>query len=182
MEKVEIAPWASDRDRFDIATELINEAYALHNDQGIRFGAATQSLKVTRRRIETATATWVARMGQIIVGVISYYDHVRYPRAEPKWYAHTSVGHFGQFAVAPWKQRLGIGRSLLSHVEDRAVADRMSELCCDTASTAMELLLFYKRLGFEEVDRHQWQRQDYESIVLSKRLGLREIGSQQSLT
>jgi GNAT superfamily N-acetyltransferase len=170
MEKVEIDSWNFQRDCLILTTQLIRRAYGLHRQHGINFGAATQSPGVTRRRIETASATWVARIGQTIVGVVSYYERVRYPQSEPKWYARPGVCHFGQFAVAPERQHIGIGRDLLSRVEDRATADRKVELCCDTAISATKLLSFYQRLGFEPVDRHQWRDQNYESVVLSKRL------------
>jgi ribosomal protein S18 acetylase RimI-like enzyme len=170
VERLEIIAWTSDYDCFTAATELIHRAYAVHRVRGITFGAATQSVAATRRRIKTSTATWIVKACQNIIGIISYYDCVRFPRTEPKWYARPDASHFGQFAVEPERQGLGIGQRLMSCVEDKAVADQKAQLCCDTASTATRLIAFYEARGFRPVDRHQWPNQDFESVVLSKAL------------
>lgn len=169
MALVEISLWTPSDVSIAAATELLHRAYGTHRTDGILFGAATQDEATTRRRIETATATWGAWIDERLVGVISYYDHRRY-RSEPVWYKHNYVGHFGQFAVEPDEHGRGIGGRLLEKVQGRAIRDGKNELSCDTACTATNLVAFYVRLGFRDVGRHQWRGQPYQSIVLSKKL------------
>jgi hypothetical protein len=57
---------------------------------------------------------------------------------------------------------------LIDVVEQRAMADGKSELACDTAELATELISFYQKRGFRIVERHRWPHARYVSVILVK--------------
>jgi ribosomal protein S18 acetylase RimI-like enzyme len=78
------------------------------------------------------------------------------------------VGHFAQFVVEPRLQNAGIGSAFLCVAERHAIADGKTELSCDTATGAAQLIEYYKRRGFREIGTHKWPHAVYRSVVLSK--------------
>jgi GNAT superfamily N-acetyltransferase len=164
-----VAPFEEERDCIEELTRLLNGAYGRLSSMGLNYVAATQTASITRKRIRSATACWVARGNGRIVGTICYYALAR-DHSEPAWYRDAGVCHFGQFAVAPECQRSGIGTLLMQRAEQQAVADGKTEFACDTAESAAHLLDYYTRLGFRIVDRHQWPHANYLSVILSKAL------------
>ena len=169
MTPYSITPFDLERDSFEEVTDLLHLAYGFHIDKGVTFGAATQGVEKTRRRIKESSCSYLARVNGRIVGVISYYDHRRY-LTEPEWYERADVGHFAQFAVNPELQCAGIGQALLEAVEERALADGKVELSCDTATAAAGLVAYYGRKGYREVGTHQWRNARHSNVVLSKQL------------
>lgn len=168
---VDILPFDERRDSFEDLTRLIHAAYRQLGDMGFNYAAVDQVLDVTQSRIETASACWVARKDDALVGTICYYKNPRY-RTEPEWYWQDHVCHFGQFGVEPSLQRTGIGSLLLEQAEARAVADGKLEFACDTADSAGHLVDLYLRRGFRIVEWHKWPHNNYKSLVLSKRVGI----------
>lgn len=168
---VEILPFDERRDSFENLTRLIHASYRQLGDLGFNYAAVDQELGVTRSRVETASACWVARKDGALVGTICYYGSPRY-RTEPEWYWQGHVCHFGQFGVDPLLQRVGIGSLLLEQAETRAVADGKLEFACDTADGASHLVGLYLRRGFRAVSWHKWPHNNYKSLVLSKRVGI----------
>jgi GNAT superfamily N-acetyltransferase len=83
----------------DVATitALLNAAYAPYVAQGMKYVAATQDDAVTRERLARGVG-FIAVDGQTLVG-------------------GAGVGTFGQFAVAPGKQKGGVGIALLDALE-----------------------------------------------------------------
>jgi GNAT superfamily N-acetyltransferase len=158
------------RDSLDDLTTLLRAAYRPLADRGLNFIATTQDVSVTQKRIESATACWVAVAAEdIVVGTVCYYAGAHFS-AGPQWYVQPGVCHFGQFAVSPKLQAGGIGSALLTRVEECAAADRKHELACDTAEPATHLIEFYERRGFRIVERHRWPHAHYDTVVLSKNL------------
>ncbi len=168
---IRISRFRPERDSFGDLTKLLNAAYASLADAGLNYVAATQGAEVTAKRIEAASGCWVAHANEALAGTICYYKRSRTPPA-PEWYAREDVGYFAQFAVDPSFQGCGIGSQLMNVAEERAIADGNLELACDTAVPALRLVRFYQRRGFRRVGRHQWPHACYESVVLSKRLGM----------
>jgi GNAT superfamily N-acetyltransferase len=167
---IEIAPF-DERESFDELTRLINAAYRQLADMGLNYVAVDQGAHVTRDRVTTASNCWVARIDRELVGTICYYKNARY-RTEPEWYWQDRVCHFGQFAVEPSLQRSGIGSLLMKKAERQALADGKLDLSCDTADRAHHLISWYLRSGFRFVGQHKWRHSNYNSVVLSKRLGI----------
>ncbi len=168
---IDILPFDESRDSFVELTTLIHAAYRELGDMGFDYAAVQQELDVTRSRVETASACWVARKDDALVGTICYYKSPRY-RTEPEWYWQDHVCHFGQFCVGPSLQRAGIGSLLLEQAEAQAVADGKLEFSCDTADRARHLADLYLRRGFRVAGRHKWPHNNYNSLVLSKRVGI----------
>lgn len=168
---VEILLFDERRDSLESLTKLIHAAYRQLGDMGFAYAAVDQKVDVTRSRVETASACWVARKGGALVGTICYYKRPSY-RTEPEWYWQDRVCHFGQFCVEPSLQRTGIGSLLLEQAEGQAIADGKAEFSCDTADSARHLVELYLRRGFRVVGRHQWPHSNYESLILSKRVGI----------
>jgi GNAT superfamily N-acetyltransferase len=136
---------------------------------GLNYVAATQDAAVTRKRAAAASTCWIAYTAHDLVGTICYYAGGHGADA-PARYALAGVAHFGQFAVVPRLQGAGVGSALLDVVERKTLADGKSELACDTAELATDLIAFYQKRGFRIVERHRWPHARYVSVVLSKRL------------
>ncbi|MGB8519261.1 MAG: GNAT family N-acetyltransferase [Candidatus Tumulicola sp.] len=168
---IRVSRFRPERDSFRDLTKLLNAAYTSLADAGLNYVAATQDVAVTAKRVEAASACWVAHAGEKLAGTICYYNGTR-AEAAPEWYAREEVGYFAQFAVDPALQGCGIGALLMNVAEERALADGNLEFACDTAAPARRLVRFYHRRGFRVVGRHQWAHARYESVVLSKRLGI----------
>lgn len=149
-------------------TLLLNRAYAPLAESGMKYLATWQDEAVTAERAAGPGAEcWVAEEEGSVVGTIT----LREPHeCEAAWFGRDDVMAFEQFAVAPERQGLGIGRRLLDHAEERARGRGFSELACDTAVPAAALRATYARRGYREVGRVDWDVTNYESVVLSKRL------------
>ena len=167
-ETVEIRPFDRRRESFEELTALLHRAYRPLGEMGLHYTAGDQTPEVTRGRVERAAVCWVAYKGGRLAGTMSYYDRLNRPR----WYARPEVGHFGQFCVDPREQNAGIGSLLLGAAERAALAAGKTELACDTSERAAHLLHLYARLGYRVVGRYKWSVTNYESVVLSKRIGI----------
>lgn len=148
-------------------TELLHRAYKQLADMGLRFVATYQSEEETRRRTEHG-ACFVGVIDGRIVATVTYYDPSRGDGTP--WYERPDVAHFGQFAVEPELQGLGVGNRLLGLVEEQARADGAAELALDTAEPASHLVAHYGRHGYRFIEHVQWDVTNYRSVVMSKTL------------
>jgi GNAT superfamily N-acetyltransferase len=170
-EGVEILPFDEVRDSYEDVTRLLHAAYRGLAEMGLNYVAATQDAQTTRERAEAATVCLVARQAGRLAATICYYAES--PSADdPAWYRRRDVSFFGQFGVEPSLQGTGIGSRLIAAAEVRAVADAKTEFACDTAEPARHLIAYYSRHGFRPVGRHRWPHAVYESLILSKRIGV----------
>ena len=151
-----------------LLTALLHRAYAPLAAQGLRYMATHQSDGVTRQRVDEGEC-FVAVADGTICGTIVFKDTVR-TRGCP-WYDRDDVASFGQFAVEPDLQARGLGRRLLSLVEDRAAATGAREIALDTAEPATHLVGWYGRLGYCFIGHAQWRHTNYRSVIMSKTLG-----------
>jgi GNAT superfamily N-acetyltransferase len=88
--------------------------------------------------------------------------------------------HFGLFAVAPSRQAGGVGRKLLQHAEDTAVATGAHRMRLEVISLRSELLAWYDRRGYRPTgERLPFpsderfglpQRDDLEFVILERSL------------
>ncbi|RYD26682.1 MAG: N-acetyltransferase [Verrucomicrobiaceae bacterium] len=136
---------------------------------GFRYLATHQDDSVTFQRL-SAGWSFLAYAAGTVVGTIS----LRGPDSanDCAWYRDSQVFSFGQFGVLPERQRCGIGRLLIDFVERRAAAEGALELALDTAEGAVDLIRWYRRLGYRQVDLVSWHDTNYRSVVLSKALPL----------
>jgi ribosomal protein S18 acetylase RimI-like enzyme len=87
-----------------------------------------------------------------------------------EWYDQPFVASFGQFAVDPQFQEVGIGSKLIELVEKLAIPDKAVELSFDTAEGAVDLIEFYKKRGYQFVTYTQWEVTNYRSVIMTKKL------------
>lgn len=146
-------------------TALVHRAYAPLGAMGLNYTAVDQPESVTQRRVERGHC-FVAVSGDSMLGSIIVYPPARVLVCE--WYRRAGTAVFGQFAVVPERQGAGIGSRLLKRAEQCAFELGASDLACDTAEPAADLINWYARRGYRAVDHVQWAGKTYRSIVLSK--------------
>lgn len=166
MDNISIRPWRSTDSVFEL-TEMLHRAYAGLAGMGLRFWATHQGADVTLKRIEQGEC-FVAEADGVICGTIVFRDCTR--TGGCPWYDRADVASFVQFAVEPGLQAKGLGRRLLAHAEERAIASGVRELALDTAEPATHLVEWYTRLGYRFIEHAQWSHTNYRSVVLSKTL------------
>lgn len=169
VDKITIRPM-SPADSISDLTALLHRAYARLAGMGLRYMATHQSEEVTRKRVAEAEC-FVAEMHGAIVGTIAFKSAAQtrgYGNCH--WYDRDDVASLGQFAVEPTLQANGLGRRLMSLVEERALATGAREIALDTAEPATHLVDWYTRLGYRFIEYAQWSHTNYRSVVLSKTL------------
>jgi len=163
---VRIRRWSPDDD-LPAVTRLLHQAYAPLAARGFRYMATHQDDAVTYRRLSSGKSFLAFEEG-VLVGCVSVYRPDE--KLHAHYYRHPGVFRFGQFAVHPERQRLGIGRALFSECERHARASGAREIACDTAEGATDLIRLYERWGFQLVDHVSWPDTNYRSVILSKEL------------
>lgn len=178
MSEVKIDLYDPSRDSLDEITDLLHKSYAGLASMGFNYVAATQSALVTAKRL-TVGNSYIARSDgskdDHIVGTITYYPSTMPGFHEPEHYMKATVAHFGQFAVLPQAQKLGIGNKLMTTIESHAQQAGKQEIACDTAEGASDLIEFYTKRGYRPVGVHQWSHACYRSVLLTKSLPVLKI-------
>jgi GNAT superfamily N-acetyltransferase len=152
-------------------TTLLHRAYAKQTAMGLHALASHQTAEVTRKRVSKGEC-FVAELDGKLVGTIMFQEPSwgGAPESGPRWFHRPDVCNFSQFAVEPKLQGRGIGLILLDRVEQRARELGMGELALSTAEPDTELVEFYRRRGFREVEHFDWGVTNYTSIIMSKAL------------
>lgn len=157
-------------------TSLLHRAYAKQVALGLHALASSQSVEVTRRRIGKGecfvAVTPDAEGRERVVGTIMFQEPSwgGAPESGPRWFQRPDVANFSQFAVEPEWQSRGVGRLLLETVEQRARDLGMAELALSTAQPDTELVAYYRRKGYRDIDTHDWGVTNYTSLIMSKSL------------
>jgi GNAT superfamily N-acetyltransferase len=157
----------SKNDSIEYLTGLIHRAYSQLSDLGFRYWATHQSVEDTKKRISKGECYLVLE-NDIIVGTVTL--NFPYKTHSHPWYDKDDVTTFNQLAIEPNFQKQGIGSNLLDLIEQRAVEMGAKELSCDTASSALHLIDMYKKRGYREVGKVDWEITNYTSVILSKTL------------
>lgn len=156
-------------------TGMLHRAYKQHMERGIQALAAFQPEEVTRRRVSDGECFVALYMGRI-VGTIMFKTPEQTARAWPgvPWFDRSEggVASFSQFAVEPEYQGKGIGMELLKRAEERAAAVNAAELALSTPGPAEWLVNMYGRHGYREVARWHWNETNYDSLIMSKTVGV----------
>mgnify|MGYP002623896164 CR=1 FL=1 len=163
---IEIRP-LSHSDSLDELTALLHRAYAELGTQGLHFTAVDQTVEKTRERAAKGSC-FVAIIDEALAGTVTYYPPS--PHAPSAWYRRPCVASFGQFGVDPAHRGKRIGSQLLTHIEQIARAEGVTELALDTAEDATALVAMYTRMGFRIVDHDDDIVPNYRSVIMSKRL------------
>jgi len=150
-------------------TTLLHRAYGPLAEAGLRFHASYQGEDVTLRRISEGECMLAVRDGQV-VGTLTLKDADQ--TGGSPWYDRPEVASFGQFAVEPRLQGLGIGTALMDWAEERAREKGVREIALDTAEGAARLIRWYSSRGYRFIEHVQWPRDtvNYRSVILSKTL------------
>jgi len=156
-----------EKDSVEELTDLLHRAYKRLADMGLRFVATYQDEAETRQRMEKGEC-FVISEGSKLIGTVMLYLNLSSNPCE--WYRNSGISCFGQFAVEPEYQEKGLGSRLMSFVEDYAKEKGAVEIALDTSEKAIHLIKYYKRRGYRFIQFHQWDRVNYRSVVLSKRL------------
>jgi GNAT superfamily N-acetyltransferase len=157
-------------DDMQVLTELLHRAYGALAARGWHFVASHQSVDVTIARCAKGD-TFVAVFNDSIVGTITIAT-TRNTGGSP-WLDRDDVASFGQFAVEPDLQKLGIGDKLLDAVEHRALELGIAELALDTCEEAEHLIRYYSSRGYRFIEKVKWTEVNYGSVVMSKTLTAR---------
>ena len=163
---LEIRP-LNETDDIGELTQLLHLSYKKLADEGFRFLATHQDVETTKERIKKGQC-YVAISESKIIGTMTYYSPSNTSGNE--WYDQASVATYGQFAVSPEFQKLGIGGYLISIAEKTAKFDKAEEITIDTAEGATELIEYYKKRGYRFVGFAQWEMTNYRSVLLSKKI------------
>jgi ribosomal protein S18 acetylase RimI-like enzyme len=157
----------NDGDSIAELTELLHRAYKRLADMGLRYVASYQTEETTRERISHGQC-FVAVAGNRLIATVTYYGPEH--RSDVVWYNRDDVAYFGQFAVEPELQRLGVGAMLMDYLEAKATADGAAEISLDTSESATHLIAYYTRRGYRFIEYQQWDVTNYRSMIFSKQL------------
>src|SRR6266567_1568138 len=120
----EIRPW-TENDSINELTELLHRSYKRLADMGLFFHATHQDDEVTKRRVNRGES-FVIEHGGNLIAAISFYNSPGSDKCA--WYNNESVSYFGQFAVEPALQNLGIGSEMMKFLEVYAKEKGVKEL------------------------------------------------------
>lgn len=165
----EIRKFDESVDSIDEITDLLHRAYKRLADMGLNFVATHQDSDETRTRLVKGDGFVLYTAGKL-VGTITLYKERSKSRCE--WYRNQGVSYFGQFAVEPGLQNNGIGSRLMEFIEDYAKQNGLGEIALDTSEKALHLIDYYTKRGYRFIQYHQWDRVNYRSVVMSKKLGI----------
>lgn len=156
-------------DSINDITDLLHRAYKRLADMGLNFVATYQDAEETRTRLIKGEG-FVLYSGEKLTGTITLYKERK--KSQCQWYREEGVSYFGQFAVEPGLQNNGIGSRLMEFIEDYAAKSGLKEIALDTSEKAQHLIDYYTKRGYRFVQFHQWDRVNYRSVVMSKKLDL----------
>jgi GNAT superfamily N-acetyltransferase len=147
-------------------TSLLHRAYKRLADMGLYFVATYISEDDMQGFVDRGEC-FVADMNGKIVGTI-----LLYPRGKnsPEIYQRDDLIVFGKFAVEPELQCKGIGGMLMDYIEKYVKEKGIKELALDTAEQAQHLVDYYSKRGYRQVGFHQWNKTNYRSVVMTKKL------------
>lgn len=157
-------------------TILLHRAYAKQVAMGLKPLAGRQDDATTLKRVSNGecyvsvhhTTGPDGSVKQRLVGAILFHEE---EEAEgPPWFRQPNVASFSQFAVDPDYQGMGIGQMLLGLVEERARETGAKELGLSMAEPDKDLMAFYKKRGYRDIEFWQWPYTNYRSAILSKSL------------
>ncbi|KAG8154898.1 GNAT family N-acetyltransferase [Burkholderia catarinensis] len=156
-------------DSYDALTALLHRAFAPLGALGFNCPCVDQPVSATRERV-LASECFVALGNAHLVATMTMLSHDPDSRCDP--YRSRRVATLGQLAVDPVWQDRGIGRSLLAFAQRRAAARGATHLALDAPYTAVRLVDFYRREGFQPVDVMRFPGHNYDSTILCKAVSL----------
>lgn len=135
-------------------TDLLHLAYKERSDEGLHYGASTQSVEKTIERVGNGIC-FVALKGGDLIGTASliiFNDKGR------------QNGYFIQNGVHPNYKRLGIGSKLRDASIDFAKLNNFQAVYCDTAIQARSVVNWYLKAGWQKVAYCSHRDTNYYSV------------------
>lgn len=133
--------------------ELVVEAYrALEEGPAVEDGGYGAELRAVARRAREA-AVLVAVEGPDILGCVTYVPDERSPLAEDMQPGEAGIR---MLAVAPDRQRLGVGRALVEACVERARRDGRVWVFLHSGAWMKAAHALYGSLGFVRVPDRDW--------------------------
>ena len=166
LSKIIIRPINSS-DSLEELTSLLHKSYKKLADLGFKFLATHQDVETTKQRLDNSEC-YVAILNNKLIGTICYRSPAL--KAKHEYYNQPFVASYGQFAIDPAYQNVGLGGKLIDFVEKCAVRDNAKEIGIDTAEGAIDLIEFYKKRGYHFKAYAQWETTNYRSVIMTKTL------------
>ena len=151
-------------------TDLLHRAYAVRKEQGLNYGAVSQTVEQTIQRAQPKgtirNVTLVAKENGKLIGTTTFCI-----RAGNKWYEGGKTLFFHMTAVAPEQKGKGLGNRLIEETIAAAGREDCDTVVFDTAQKANDLVEWYtRRFGFQKVGLVSWPNTNYYSIEFVKYL------------
>jgi ribosomal protein S18 acetylase RimI-like enzyme len=138
----------------------------LASPQQKRFDPPTEDMVALYREAATRGFSFAAYDGEQVVG-IALADAQNWNRSLWVWEFHVAPSHQGQ----------GIGRQLMERLVESAKAAGLRIIVCETQSTNVPAIRFYRRVGFnvEGIDLSYYSNEDMEpgrevAVFMKRRL------------
>ncbi len=154
-------------DSIEELTIIINKAYSIYSMDDIQFMGINQDYNTTKKRTRNALC-FVASFDNKLIGTITFKP--TYTCKGSSWFNRPFVSKFNQLAVLPEYQTKGVGGKLIKLTETIAKKTFAKELALDTSEKATELIDYYNRRGYRFIEIIKWEKRNYQSVVLSKKL------------
>jgi len=166
LSKIIIRPLNS-ADSLDELTFLLHKSYKKLADLGFMFLATHQDVKTTKQRADNSEC-YVAMLDNKIIGTICYRSPTT--KAQHEYYDQPFVASYGQFAVDPEYQKMGLGSKLIDFVEKCALRNNAKEIGIDTVEGTIELIEYYKKRDYYFKTYAQWDTTNYRSVIMTKQI------------
>jgi len=163
----EIRKFDEKKDSVSELTELLHRSYKRLADMGLRFMATHQDDEITKRRLQKGES-FVVEHDKKLIACITLYKSKGTNRCI--WYNQEGVSYFGQFAVEPSYQQMGVGSKMMDFIESYAHEKQAKELSLDTSEEAQHLIEYYQKRGYRYIQHHKWDEVNYRSVVMSKKI------------
>ena len=158
-------------DSIEELTSLINRAFHKHIKAGLQYLGAEQNSDVTRKRIQHSY-TIIAIFENRIIGTVSYKPPWECRGAE--WFNKPGVAKYNQRAIDPDMQSRGIGGTFVDLVEQIARLQGAKEIASDNPEELVDRTNRKIEHGYRIISYHQWKHTNYQSVILSKALNVRD--------
>lgn len=142
LEVIEKPDWLT----WEEITELIHQAFAKKDQQGMRYHGAYQSVETTQQRGQEGMC-FVALWDGKLVGTATLVLQQKHA-----WYNGKLSGYMGQLAVHPDYAGKGVGQALLQKRMEICRQKNVDELIMHTAIHATDLIGWWQRLGAQKVE------------------------------
>lgn len=172
---VVILPFDSQRDDLGMITQIVRSAYSKYKDRGIYKATINQNVEETLRRLKESGAEGmvVYSNGQLVGTItVNLTKNIIHENLQSRFnLSGKKILTFSQYAIDPSFQGGGIGKQVLSWVENRARSLGADYLALSSAYLAEESVQYYQNRNYSNTGiLFQRPQAEYLSLILIKRL------------